>query len=116
MVISSRTPEGTPNRCPVCGNDLRLEPSWPNLDGPCPSCGHLLWFQRANVRGDERVERAFQEVGRRAVMEILEEKFGTVPSEIRRLIDSIREPERLKAMLRLAVRCASWEELVAEPH
>jgi len=44
MVISSRTPEGRPNRCPICGNDLRIEPSLYTLDAPCPRCGHLLWF------------------------------------------------------------------------
>jgi hypothetical protein len=44
MNISSRTPEGDPNRCPVCGNDLRVEPSRPPGDAPCPSCGTLLWF------------------------------------------------------------------------
>ena len=27
MVISSRTPEGRPNHCPVCGSDLKIEPS-----------------------------------------------------------------------------------------
>ena len=27
MVISSRTPEGRPNRCYVCGSDLTIEPS-----------------------------------------------------------------------------------------
>lgn len=44
MVISSRTPEGWPNKCPICGNDLRIEPSPRTLDAPCPKCGHLLWF------------------------------------------------------------------------
>jgi acyl carrier protein len=44
MTISSRTPEGSPNRCPVCGADVVLEPSQPFGDAPCPSCGHLLWF------------------------------------------------------------------------
>ena len=44
MVISSRTPEGTPNRCPVCGTHMRIEPSAPSGDAPCPCCGHLVWF------------------------------------------------------------------------
>jgi signal recognition particle GTPase len=50
MTISSRTPEGQPNRCPVCGQRLRLSPSWPSADAPCPSCGSLVWFSRARVR------------------------------------------------------------------
>src|SRR5437899_2111117 len=44
MTISSRTPEGSPNRCPVCGGEVRVEPSNPPGDAPCPQCGHLLWF------------------------------------------------------------------------
>jgi anti-sigma B factor antagonist len=44
MVISSRTPEGRPNLCPVCGSAIKIEPSDPAGDAPCPNCGHLLWF------------------------------------------------------------------------
>jgi serine/threonine protein kinase len=44
MTISSRTPEGLPNRCPVCGSEVRVAPSNPAGDAPCPQCGHLLWF------------------------------------------------------------------------
>ena len=47
MTISSRTPEGAPNRCPVCGNSIRIEPSIPPGDAPCPRCGSLLWFAHA---------------------------------------------------------------------
>ena len=54
MIISSRTPEGTPNRCPVCNNDLKIEPSSPAGDAPCPYCGHLLWFSPENA-GDVQV-------------------------------------------------------------
>jgi acyl carrier protein len=46
MPIASRTPEGWPNRCPVCGADWRIEPSQPTGDAPCPSCGVLVWFDR----------------------------------------------------------------------
>jgi hypothetical protein len=44
MDTPTRTPEGWPNRCPVCGHNVRIDPSWPTLDAPCPRCGHLLWF------------------------------------------------------------------------
>jgi signal recognition particle GTPase len=44
MTISSCTPEGRPNRCPVCRRRLRLSPSWPSADAPCPHCGSLVWF------------------------------------------------------------------------
>jgi hypothetical protein len=49
MVISSRTPEGEDNCCPVCGNALRLEPSRPPGDAPCPCCGVLVWFRAPAV-------------------------------------------------------------------
>src|SRR5262249_46648111 len=49
MTISSRTPEGHPNRCPVCRRRLRLSPSWPSPDAPCPHCGSLVWFPAANT-------------------------------------------------------------------
>ncbi len=42
-VISSRTPEGEPARCPICGVLDAIEPSLLGGDAPCPSCGHLLW-------------------------------------------------------------------------
>lgn len=44
MTISSRTPEGMPNRCPVCGHTFSIEPSQTFGDAPCPACGSLLWF------------------------------------------------------------------------
>jgi acyl carrier protein len=46
MTISSRTPEGLPHRCPVCGKSCVLEPSSPGGDSCCPNCGHLLWWFR----------------------------------------------------------------------
>jgi anti-anti-sigma factor len=49
MVVSSRTPEGQPHHCPICGSDLRIEPSDPAGDAPCPQCGHLLWFVSEHV-------------------------------------------------------------------
>jgi acyl carrier protein len=44
MRISSRTPEGLPNRCPVCGKEVVIDPSQPFGDAPCPHCGQLLFF------------------------------------------------------------------------
>ena len=49
MTISSRTPECHPSRCPVCRRRLRLSPSWPSADAPCPHCGSLVWFPPANT-------------------------------------------------------------------
>ena len=49
MNVSSRTPEGQPNHCPLCGREITIEPSQPFGDAPCPSCGQLLWFV---IRGE----------------------------------------------------------------
>lgn len=45
MRISSRTPEGEPNRCPICHSNIVIEPSQPFGDARCPCCGRLLWFE-----------------------------------------------------------------------
>ena len=46
MTVSSRTPEGQPNHCPICDAEIYIEPSQPFGDAPCPACGQLLWFTR----------------------------------------------------------------------
>ena len=43
MTVSSRTPEGLPSDCPLCGAKTNIEFSHPAGDAPCPNCGHLLW-------------------------------------------------------------------------
>lgn len=49
MIISTRTPDGEPNFCPVWGSAVSIEPSRPPGDAPCPKCGHLLWFAPVSV-------------------------------------------------------------------
>jgi hypothetical protein len=44
MGISSRTPEGEPQHCPVCHQEIVIDPSQPLGDAPCPHCGCLLYF------------------------------------------------------------------------
>ncbi|MBI5759045.1 MAG: STAS domain-containing protein [Planctomycetales bacterium] len=44
MPISSRTPEGIPNHCPMCGKEVVVNPSIPPGDALCPHCGQLPWF------------------------------------------------------------------------
>ncbi len=50
MSISSRTPEGLPSHCPLCGGETNLEFSDPAGDAPCPHCGHLLWMSGQMLR------------------------------------------------------------------
>lgn len=50
-MISSRTPDGEPGRCPICGKNLRADPSTvPVRDAPCPHCGCLLWFPKEEAQ------------------------------------------------------------------
>jgi hypothetical protein len=44
MWIASRTPEGEPTECGICGVDVWIEPSLESRDGICPNCGSLVWF------------------------------------------------------------------------
>jgi predicted RNA-binding Zn-ribbon protein involved in translation (DUF1610 family) len=59
VIISSRTPEGEPNRCAVCGAQVRIEPSMPARDAPCPNCGSLLWFTHSPRRRIVQRSRRF---------------------------------------------------------
>jgi acyl carrier protein len=49
MIISSRTPEGLPSRCTLCGAENNIEFSDPGDDAPCPNCGQLLWRSAQNL-------------------------------------------------------------------
>jgi hypothetical protein len=74
MEPSSRTPEGEPNRCPVCGKPVVIDPSRPPGDAPCPHCGHLLWFEPPQQNLDER-EPGEQESGSREWVELAHQRL-----------------------------------------
>lgn len=59
MTVSSRTPEGMPSECPLCGAKTNIEFSDPAQDAPCPGCGHLLWASAQLVHS---VVSRFEEV------------------------------------------------------
>ena len=42
MVVSSRTPEGQPQLCPICGALVTTTPDTPFGDSTCSRCGALL--------------------------------------------------------------------------
>jgi hypothetical protein len=75
MEPSSRTPEGEPNRCPVCGSAVRVDPSRPPGDAPCPHCGHLLWFERRKGNAEEET-RAVPHDGLLELVQMASEKFS----------------------------------------
>ncbi len=92
MVISSRTPEGRPGHCPVCGSHVRIEPSDPAGDAPCPRCGHLLWLARQDL-GDVQVIRP---TGSRLEPEWLDRLIDSVVMRSgMRLVIDLRDVESL---------------------
>lgn len=48
MTISTRTPEGDPLKCSVCGSEHFVLTSWPPGDSVCPSCGAHSWIPKSN--------------------------------------------------------------------
>jgi acyl carrier protein len=95
MKVSSRTPEGLPHRCPVCGKVCAQEPSFPPGDSCCPNCGHLLWWLRDHISRSAGIDperitlsSSFREdIGTDSLdlvelVQELEEEFGvTVPED-----------------------------------
>jgi acyl carrier protein len=89
MVISSRTPEGTPNRCPLCGGTVEVEPSLFFGDAPCPNCGTLLWFVRFASETRFYEGQAATDL-RERVLEIVAVQLGVTTGEL------LRDPDALK--------------------
>lgn len=44
MTIATRTPEGFPSRCRICGKASAIDYSSTGADAVCPTCGSLLSF------------------------------------------------------------------------
>jgi hypothetical protein len=108
-MISSRTPEGDRNNCPICGASLRLEQSAPTRDGPCPQCGHLLWFARSG----SSAPRDFQQARQTAVLQILEARFGLLPPEAETAVAALGEQLGWEQTLERILSATSLTELLA---
>lgn len=54
MPSSSRTPEESSRRCPVCSAELNQHSADSLTAAPCARCGHLEWFTWED-RGDEAI-------------------------------------------------------------
>jgi hypothetical protein len=105
VVISSRTPEGDPNRCAVCGRDSRPGPSWPSRDGPCPHCGHLLWFGEATCPGVSTTGEA--------VRQIIIARFGLPPAELESAVAAFADRADADQMLQRVLTASRLTELLA---
>jgi len=90
MTISSRTPEGTPHRCSICGKVVHTEPSPLLGDSCCPNCGQLLgWFQNQLAQSDSpdadpitpSTPFATQSLDVVELVMAIEEEFGLVLSD-----------------------------------
>lgn len=116
MTISSRTPEGDPNQCPVCGHHVRLEPSIDTRDAPCSSCGHLLWFaEHSSGSAIERAERGpFRQLTlMRQVMGLATKTLGPAPEPMRAKFLRLRPSKFEKVDWEALFRARSWSEIEA---
>jgi acyl carrier protein len=86
--ISSRTPEGEPNVCPVCEGAISIEPSSPSGDAPCPQCGTLLWFVNTE-NGVRLYETELLKELRDRLIEVVGDKPGLTPGEAFELATTI---------------------------
>ena len=119
MVISSRTPEGDPNHCPICGLDFRLEPSLPARDGPCPGCGHLLWFPDSRDAAQEKDRPKIQQIdtlkqARQSILWMGARRFGPPSPEVRQAVEDAQEFNGLKDLFNRILTASSWGELVRD--
>ena len=114
--ISSRTPEGDPNQCPICGHHVRIEPSIDTRDAPCPRCGHLLWFADSpSGRGIDRAEGRSVRVRvdmKQYVVDCATKGFGPPPEEVRAECDRLEASKFEKADLEAVLRVKGWYELM----
>ena len=116
MSVSSRTPEGDPHRCAICGELAVTERSEPLGDSVCPRCGVLfLPFQTtfSQQLGIDRrritPETTLKELGADSldtvelVMELEEELDVTIPDieaeNIQTIADLIRAIRRQRGYL-----------------
>ena len=105
MTISSRTPEGDPNQCPICGHRVRLEPSIDTRDAPCPSCGHLLWFMAVPTDDPDTVNM------RLLVLRIGFKRFGPPNRTVRDRLYRVPFAE-LDRVADRVLKAKSWDEFV----
>ena len=114
MTVSSRTPEGEPHLCPICGAMVVTEPSDPLGDSLCPQCGSLLLKVRDSLqahlgRALERIDldsNLANELGADSLEAVelameLEEEFGIiVPDDEAEKLQTVADVLRLIRKLR----------------
>jgi acyl carrier protein len=114
VTISSRTPEGDPSRCPICGHRVRLEPSIDTRDAPCPSCGHLLWFaEPPSGPGIERAERhSVRQLNlMQRVLSVAIKRFGPAPDAVQEKLVRLGPSKFDKLDWESLFRAKSWNDI-----
>ena len=106
MTVSSRTPEGQPNRCPICDHKIIIEPSQPFGDAPYPSCGQLLWFTRLQD-GVMFYDSITAEVTKKRIRKFISQQLGVA-------LDKIPEKIQVIDPFALGVDSLDVVELVME--
>jgi nitrogen PTS system EIIA component len=86
MNISSRTPEGLPGRCSICGQDVVVDPSVPPGDATCLQFGSLLWI----ASGSETVGRVRAKAIIEAVGDYIPNMVAVADVDAPRKADAIR--------------------------
>jgi hypothetical protein len=111
VVISSRTPEGEPNRCPVCQHEIRLEPSWGTRDAPCPYCNHLLWFSSVGAASSERHPLEFDPLELDRLIRLAVARLGPPDRGTAVVLASIHERKWVWALEQHLAEARTWEDL-----
>jgi hypothetical protein len=112
MTISSRTPEGDPNQCPICGHHVRLEPSIDTRDAPCPHCGHLLWF--LDDIASKYPDLAMKWLSaKEVVVSASTKRLGPPPEPIRMALEGLRTPKFEKVEWNQLLSVNNWDDVVS---
>ena len=121
MTVSSRTPEGMPSECPLCGAKANIEFSDPAQDAPCPNCGHLLWASAQLVQsvtqryadllgtapGAINAETRFSDLGADSldtveiIMELEEEFDVLIPDDVAERIQTFGDAVRYLSLIHI---------------
>jgi hypothetical protein len=111
MGIASRTPEGDPNRCPVCGHRLRIDPAAATRDAPCPRCGHLLWFQEGGRRPGQLGASRARELAEELLL-VGAAWWGDPPPAATEIAYAVEDLASLERVQDRFTRATNWAEFI----
>ena len=107
MVVSSRTPEGEPHYCRICGDVVVVDPSEPLGDSTCPQCGILLLkFQDAfkttdSLHPEDKLAKLADSLDVVELVMELEEEFDiSIPDDEAERIQTVGDAIRFIRKLR----------------